>query len=188
MPALRADRRVERTRQALLRAFVELLLSEDLEHVTVAAIVARADVGRSTFYTHFRGRDDILKASLTFSSAPLARIVGEPALDAAALLPLLDHFRGQRRLARAFTQGALRRLWASRLAEMMAPDVAALARRPRARPLLPVALVSLEVAELQIALIVHWLAAREPVPPQAVAEALIALTGAAVAALLPRSA
>src|ERR1019366_193000 len=183
MPSLRADRRIERTRQALMRALVDLLLSEDLESITIASIVARADVGRSTFYTHFRGRDDILKASLSFPSAPLARIVGEP-VEVVVLLPLLAHFREQRRLARAFTQGPLRRLWVRRLAELIEPDLSALALRLRARPLLPVALASLEVAELRIALIVQWLASRDPVPPEAVAEALIALTRAAVAALL----
>jgi|BarGraIncu00222A_1022003.scaffolds.fasta_scaffold10853_3 AcrR family transcriptional regulator len=183
MTTRRADRRVDRTRSALLRAFVGLLLSEDVEKITVAGIVERANVGRSTFYTHFRSRDDLLKASLLLPSLPLARAVTQD-VGPDSLLPLLAHFQQQRRLARAFTTGSLRQLWVRRLTELIEPDLSALARRLRARPLLPIALVSVQIAELQIALVVQWLASHAPPPPEAVAEALIALTRAAFVALL----
>jgi AcrR family transcriptional regulator len=183
MSAPRIDRRIERTRQALLRAFIDLLLNEDIEKVTIAAIVARANVGRSTFYTHFRGRDDILKASLSFPSVPLAALVDE-AGDSAALILLLEHFCRQRRLARAFAEGSLRRLWVRRLAELIEPALSQRVRRLRARPLLAISLVALAVADAQIALVVHWLASRDPAPAQVMADALAAVTRATVAALL----
>ncbi len=166
-----------------MRAFVDLLLAEEFESISVATIVARADVGRSTFYTHFRSREDILKASLTFPSTPLASIVAQR-VDADSLLPLLAHFRAQQRLARGFASGSLRRLWVRRLAELVEPALARLARRVHGRPVLPLSLASLAIAELQIGLVVHWLASHEPAPPEVVAEALIAATRAATAALL----
>ncbi len=166
-----------------MRAFVDLLLAEEFERITVATIVARADVGRSTFYTHFRSREDILKASLTFPSTPLASIVGKR-VDASSLLPLLAHFREQQRLARAFAAGSLRRQWVRRLVELLEPALSRLARRVQGRPLLPVPLVSLAIAELQIGLVVHWLASHESAMPEVVAEALIGATRAAVASLL----
>jgi len=166
-----------------MRAFVDLLLSRDLEAITVADIVERADVGRSTFYTHFRGRQDILKASLSFPSLPLAHATTEDA-DPQSLLGLLAHFREQRRLARAFTTGAMRQLWAHRLAELIEPGLTALARRSRARPLLPPSLAALAIAELQIGLVLHWLASRAPPSPAATVEALIAASRGAATTLL----
>ena len=178
-----ADRRTARTRSALLHAFIGLLLTEGFEHITVAALVERANVGRSTFYTHFRGRDDILRESLTGPSLPLARLVGH-ALEPEALLHMIRHFQQNRRLGRAFAQGSLRRLWVKRLAEMIEPEVGALARRLRARPLLPMPLVALQLAEVQVALVVHGLVSREPLAAEAMAHALIALTRGNVATLL----
>jgi AcrR family transcriptional regulator len=183
MATRRADRRVERTRTALMQAFVGMLLAENLESISVAGIVARANVGRSTFYTHFRGRDDILKASLSVPSLPLARAATEEVAPA-ALVPLLAHFRAQRRLVRVFASAPLRRLWVRRLTELIEPALSLRARHLAARPLLPIALVAAEIAELQIALIVQWLEGRSPAAPEAVAEAIVALTRAAVAALL----
>jgi AcrR family transcriptional regulator len=181
--AHRTDRRVDRTRAALMRAFVDLMFSQDLETITVAGIVERANVGRSTFYTHFRGRQDILKASLEFPSLPLARAATED-VGAESLLGLLAHFRQQRRLARAFTGGAMRQLWVHRLAELIEPHLMALARRAQARPLLPPSLAALAIAELQIGMVVHWLASHAPPSPEATAGALIAASRGAVTALL----
>jgi AcrR family transcriptional regulator len=54
------DRRVQRTRQALHEALVELILEKGFEKVTVQDIIDRANVGRSTFYLHYRDTEDLL--------------------------------------------------------------------------------------------------------------------------------
>ncbi|MEV6277112.1 TetR/AcrR family transcriptional regulator [Nocardia sp. NPDC051832] len=59
------DRRVRRTRQLLHRALIELMLERGYDRITVRDILERADVGRSTFYTHFRDKDDLLVVSST---------------------------------------------------------------------------------------------------------------------------
>ena len=52
------DRRIQRTRSALLQAFVSLLLEpRRYDQIKVGDIVERANVGRSTFYEHFRNKD-----------------------------------------------------------------------------------------------------------------------------------
>lgn len=58
-----ADRRVRRTRAQLHRALIELMLERDYARISVRDILDRADVGRSTFYTHFRDKDDLLLVS-----------------------------------------------------------------------------------------------------------------------------
>lgn len=55
----RTDRRVRRTQHALLHALMELAVERGYERVTVQDIIDRADVGRSTFYAHFRDKEDL---------------------------------------------------------------------------------------------------------------------------------
>jgi AcrR family transcriptional regulator len=54
------DRRVRRTRDTLHQSLVALILEKGYERITVQDILDRADVGRSTFYTHYQGKDDLL--------------------------------------------------------------------------------------------------------------------------------
>lgn len=46
------DRRSKKTEKALLRALSELLEQKQLREITVNELVQRADLHRSTFYTH----------------------------------------------------------------------------------------------------------------------------------------
>lgn len=54
------DRRIQRTRQLLQDSLVALILEKGYEAVTVQDVIDRANVGRSTFYTHFRDREELL--------------------------------------------------------------------------------------------------------------------------------
>ncbi|WP_051367531.1 TetR/AcrR family transcriptional regulator [Hamadaea tsunoensis] len=54
------DRRVRRTRRDLAEALVGLVLERGYTRVTVQDILDRADVGRSTFYSHFRDKEALL--------------------------------------------------------------------------------------------------------------------------------
>lgn len=60
MSAVKTDRRVRRTRDLLRSALVSLILEKGYERVTVQDILDRADIGRSTFYAHYRDKDDLL--------------------------------------------------------------------------------------------------------------------------------
>jgi AcrR family transcriptional regulator len=56
------DRRVARTRAALQQAHISLILKRGYEAVTVEDICEAANVGRSTFYAHFTGKDDLRRS------------------------------------------------------------------------------------------------------------------------------
>ncbi|MEQ4721060.1 helix-turn-helix domain-containing protein [Nonomuraea sp. B19D2] len=58
------DRRVRRTRRMVQEALVALILEKGYDAVTVTDIIDRADVGRSTFYSHFVDKQDVLFSNL----------------------------------------------------------------------------------------------------------------------------
>jgi len=54
------DERVRRTCERLGSALVTLIQEKAIDEVTVQEVLDRASVGRSTFYLHFRDKDDLL--------------------------------------------------------------------------------------------------------------------------------
>ena len=101
----REDRRVRRTREALAAALVELMPRKRFDRITVQDLLDRADVGRSTFYSHWRSKEDLL---LTHFEAMLEHTVGGDAgdgLDALPTLGLVRHVGEQHRLYRALVWG-----------------------------------------------------------------------------------
>lgn len=53
------DRRVQRTRELLQKALVELLAKRRYEAISIGDITERANVGRTTFYLHYTSKDDL---------------------------------------------------------------------------------------------------------------------------------
>ena len=87
------DRRVQRTRTALYDALVRLIRRKPYGEISVEDILVEADVGRSTFYAHFRSRDELLDRSLDRLKALLLDAVaaedaagGEQSWDCTSLL------------------------------------------------------------------------------------------------------
>lgn len=55
------DRRQKKTRNAIFKAFIELLAKKHYNLITVGEILEKANVGRGTFYAHFETKDFLLK-------------------------------------------------------------------------------------------------------------------------------
>lgn len=58
------DRRIVRSRQMIMQAFIGLLGEQEFERVTIQGIADRANVNRGTIYLHFTDKYDLLEQSV----------------------------------------------------------------------------------------------------------------------------
>lgn len=58
------DRRIQKTIDLLRKALLSLIAEKPYDAIVVKEILDRANVGRSTFYTHFRDKDALLISAL----------------------------------------------------------------------------------------------------------------------------
>jgi AcrR family transcriptional regulator len=61
MATEKTDRRTNRTKRSLSEALVALIKEKRFDDITVQNVIERADVGRSTFYSHFRDKEDLFQ-------------------------------------------------------------------------------------------------------------------------------
>lgn len=104
----RLDRRIARTRASLRDALMRLLKRKDYGSISVRDLVDEANVGRSTFYAHCSGKDQLLRLSLGMMREELsaAIAVGDDAGRPFGFsLPLLEHMAEHRDLYRSLSRG-----------------------------------------------------------------------------------
>lgn len=65
------DRRVQKTQNLLKEALVALISEKPYDSIAIKEILDRANVGRSTFYMHFRDKDDLLLSGIQQMLGPL---------------------------------------------------------------------------------------------------------------------
>lgn len=169
------DRRVARTRNAIVEAYNDLFRRRRTHDIRVADIVAHANVGRSTFYEHYRSADDVF---LEAFSRPLSILADAAAgrADASALEGLLRHFWGNRQRARELLHGRQ----GERVARLLADMVEA---RLDGDFLIPTRLVAVQLAEAASAPVRAWLMAEAACAPDLLARAIGAAGAASLAGL-----
>jgi AcrR family transcriptional regulator len=170
MDRCRRDKRIERTREALTRSFGELVLDLPYDDIHVVQVVDEAGVGRSTFYEHFRNKEDLLGEAMSGVLDALAASVQEMA-DGGRTRRVLEHVLQHRRAARAVLEGRPGAAIARRLADLIMPRLEPGAA-PGAAPRLPARIAAEQIAESQLALLRAWLRAPHPPAPPLVAAAL----------------
>ena len=100
------DRRVARTRAAMRNALIHLLRRKPYGEITVQEILDEADIGRSTFYAHCSGKDQLIRLSFGLLRSELEKAGEGTATDTPRLLPfslpVLQHLAYHRDLYGAF--------------------------------------------------------------------------------------
>ena len=167
------DRRSRRTRRLVTAAMTELLLEKPYEDITVQAILDRADIGRATFYHHFRDKLDVVDAVTDEMFEGLHD--ADPVTASAGRLPVLGLFRhaGERYLSlRAMldTPGA-EVFWTQSHAALCAAIESSLAApaASRSRSVVPPPIQAQFVAGALLGVLKWWLRAGMPYPPEQMA-------------------
>ena len=73
----RLDRRIVRTRKAIMEAFDKLLAIYRLDKITVSAIAREADIDRKTFYLHYSSVNDLANNKTEESIDRIAQAIRE---------------------------------------------------------------------------------------------------------------
>lgn len=103
----KADRRIQRTRQALRSALLEIIKENKYDSISVEEITQRANLGRATFYLHYKDKEDLLvdvfneivnERARTISNIPFSAWLPElenpdRSTENKPVLPLLMAFR-----------------------------------------------------------------------------------------------
>ena len=194
------DRRVRRTLAQLQSALRELILERGYDRITVREVIHRADVGRSTFYTHFTDKDALLLAGLESLHSELGLADGKPAPTLADRAPLgfskavFEHAGTHRRLYQAFlgrkSAALLRRYFRKTLIAWTEEDAQRWPVRTRAK--IPRAAMIAFSADALMSMLSYWL---EQAPTMTALEAegafralvLSGLEGAGIGRIRPGS-
>jgi AcrR family transcriptional regulator len=173
------DRRIRKTQTALLSAFLTLLLEVGYDKLTIGGVAELANVGRSTFYEHYRIKRDLLKASVSQPLAHFADLANVDATDA-LLSDILIHFREQNHVARTLLHGPTRPILSAVLAGLL---LERLKQRGLKRALISPEIAARQIAEAQIALLEVWVFGRPHSELSQIAKALKLTTDALIASI-----
>jgi AcrR family transcriptional regulator len=97
------DARVERTRKQLGEALLGLIIEKSIRDVTVQDVLDRSGVGRSTFYLHFRDKDDLLVSQLEMFLEFMTNMLSvkkEKSQRVAPVTEMFEHIGNQNQLYR----------------------------------------------------------------------------------------
>jgi AcrR family transcriptional regulator len=102
------DRRVQKTLDSLHQALISLILEKGYDAITVKDIIDRANVGRSTFYSHYLSKERLLQGGLDnlgkilLTNQKFSRTqVGKEDLRFAFSRAFFDHAHGYKDVYRA---------------------------------------------------------------------------------------
>ena len=170
------DRRIARTREALHKALISLVLEKGYEAVTIGDVVNRANVGRSTFYAHYLSKEDLLTAEMaglrkllvSHQRIALARGGGVSGRSLGFSRALFEHAEDYRDIYRALVgeRGAsivIARMRAL-LTDLVRQELAEIAPRTARRDMPRSALIQFVVGSL-ISLLTWWLDRKSTMPP-----------------------
>lgn len=174
------DRRARRTRRQLKEALFALILEKGYDTVTIEEITGRADLGRTTFYLHYRDKEELLLEAIDSTAKDLIERLPPPAWNVAsppaedAILVTFQHAAENAQLYRIILRGegatrAHARFHAiirQKASELIDERIAA----GMLHPVLPVDVFASYFAGSMLATITWWLESNIPYPPEQMAE------------------
>jgi AcrR family transcriptional regulator len=156
------DRRVQRTRTSLRNALISLAREKPYGSIAVKEILARANVGRSTFYMHFHDKDELLDCGIYEMLGSIRRRSSSGAgLDQVIAFsrPILEYIAAHRRPDGPSMPHQGRLIMHDRLEDVLThritEDLAMVMRRRQSAPAMPTDLLARHVAATFV-LVLNW--------------------------------
>ena len=188
------DRRVQKTQELLRHALFSLIGEKSYDSIVVKDILDRANVGRSTFYTHFSDKDELLvsgmhdmllsvrKAGPPSSASPYEQIIWFS-------LTLFEHIDQHRQTSngkmgtrgRAVVHEHLQEVLGELIAEAISKSFP---RRREAGTAVPPDLVACYVASTYVLVLNWWTENKNPLPPKKVNDLFRSLVLSTLPAIL----
>jgi AcrR family transcriptional regulator len=182
---VKIDRRKVRTRQMLRDALIALILEKGYDTITVEDITNRANLGRATFYLHYRDKEGLLLSTLESIFDDLIKLVKPLSFEANATAQALiafEHAAANRDLYRVVLSGQ----GTGRLMRRVREYLAGLLQQ-RIQPLLdqlppdtlpvPIEILAQHIAGSLLTLIVWWLENDLPYSAEYMAQVFQQLNG-----------
>jgi AcrR family transcriptional regulator len=167
----RDDRRSRRTRRMLGEALVALMLQKRYDAITVQEIIDRANVGRSTFYSHYMDKEDLLQSEVAELVGRLAHHIaqGKGGNRIIPSVELLRHLRESHDLYRALVRGrAIEPVLKTMQAQLSGHVETRLASNMGAghTPMVPLPVVAQHVTGALLAMFQWWIDRGMPESPE----------------------
>ena len=91
------DRRKVKTREAIIKAYLDLITEKGTSQVTISELARRANIDRKTFYLHYNSADDVLSEYVEQKFNMIVSVMEEnhyfdSPFDVEMLIDLLDRF------------------------------------------------------------------------------------------------
>lgn len=99
-----SDARIRRTKHRLGQALIDLIVEKPIDEITVQEVHDRAGVGRSTFYLHFRDKNDLLLCQLEQFLEMMSTLLivrKDPSRRVLPVAEMFEHIGGQNRIWKA---------------------------------------------------------------------------------------
>lgn len=172
------DRRVDRTRSLLKNALFSLVSRKSYESITVDEICEMANVGRSTFYAHYTGKDDLKRSGIddhlrkllvAHQRDILNRVEGPVACRFGFSLAMFEHARDHKQLYRALVGGrggAVALGTIRKIISDLVRDELAASTNNNATQVIPRAFVVEYVVGAYMAVLTWWLDKGAKLPPE----------------------
>ena len=187
---MKTDRRVQRTRELLQKALIELISERGYAAITIQDIVDRANVGRTTFYLHYNSKDELFMSChevivSAFHFGPRYPLSREELLSPEArpgMAAAYRHLEDMRALLYPLFQGKDSLLILRRIRDWSAQEIEASLRAAfaEADSTIPFDVLANYLAGAQIALVQWWLQKRHPYTPEQLAQTFHRLQCAAI--------
>jgi AcrR family transcriptional regulator len=178
--AQNVDARVRRTRELIRDAFMELIVEQGFDNVTVQAIAARAQINRATFYRHYTDKFDLAARLTDLLFADVAAQLESSSADAplANWQLLFEHVAHYAPFYRAMLGKGGIPGFPERVRETVEAQMTAFLPAwgfTETRLQMPLSLAVRYLAAAQVGLIQWWLENDMPYPPEQAARYLVDL-------------